>query len=69
LLGTQPFVILDEPLTNLDTAGNEVYRTLIQDFLLNRNLIIASNRKEEWAPFCNSSYTIGDAQINALQAI
>lgn len=69
LLGTQPLIILDEPLTNLDAAGNEVYRTLIQEFLLNRNLIVASNRNDEWVPYCNSSYTIGDAQINALQAI
>jgi hypothetical protein len=56
-------------LTNLDAAGNEVYRTLIQEFLLNRNLIVASNRNDEWAPYCESSYTIGDAQINALRAI
>jgi ABC-type multidrug transport system ATPase subunit len=69
LLGTQPLIILDEPLTNLDAAGNEVYRTLIQEFLLNRNLIVASNRNDEWVPYCNSSYSIGDAQINALQAI
>lgn len=66
LLGHQDLVILDEPLTNLDIAGNDVLSILIANHLNNRPLIIASNREDEWIPFCNHKYNIGESQISAL---
>ena len=66
LLGRQPLVILDEPLTNLDKAGNELYQWLLTDYLGSRALIIASNREDEWADHCTLKYTIGDTQLRAI---
>lgn len=69
LLGYESLVILDEPLTNLDTAGSDIFNGLITEHLKNRALIIASNREEEWKSFCNCSYTIGNNSLSALSLI
>lgn len=69
LLGNHPLVILDEPLTNLDKAGELVYQTLISEYLGKRALIVASNRDDEWRSYCNSSYTIGENTIKAVSPI
>ncbi|MFM6952695.1 MAG: ATP-binding cassette domain-containing protein [Bacteroidota bacterium] len=66
LLGNQSLVILDEPLTNLDTAGSELYKTLIEKHLGQRGLIIASNRDDEWVNYCTHRYTIGDSELKAV---
>jgi ABC-type multidrug transport system ATPase subunit len=66
LLGEQPLVILDEPLTNLDKAGYEVYQHLLANYLGSRGLIIASNREDEWQNHCTHRYTVGDPLIKAI---
>lgn len=66
LMGDQPLVILDEPLTNLDKAGSDVFKSLISNFLGNRSLMIASNREDEWVEYCTHTYTIGETEIKAI---
>jgi ABC-type multidrug transport system ATPase subunit len=46
-----PVVLLDEPTTNLDEEGIQLYKTLIENYCKNRLVIISSNDKEEYS-FC-----------------
>ena len=46
-----PAVLLDEPATNLDEEGIQLYKTLVENYCQNRLVIISSNDKKEY-PFC-----------------
>ncbi|MFT4092552.1 MAG: ATP-binding cassette domain-containing protein [Niabella sp.] len=46
-----PVVLLDEPCTNLDDAGIDLYHYLMQTYCKNRLLIVSSNDKVEYS-FC-----------------
>jgi ABC-type multidrug transport system ATPase subunit len=50
-------VLLDEPCTNLDTQGIELYHQLITDYCTNRLVIVSSNDKVEYN-FCNHLISI-----------
>ncbi|WP_160713874.1 ABC transporter ATP-binding protein [Chitinophaga solisilvae] len=43
-----PVLLLDEPCTNLDAAGIEVYQQLIREFGGNRLIIVSSNDPQEY---------------------
>ena len=45
------FILLDEPLINLDEEGNLLYYSLITNYCENRLVIISSNDKNEYS-FC-----------------
>lgn len=47
-----PLVLLDEPCTNLDAAGFELYYTWVDTFCKDRLLVVASNDVNEYR-FCN----------------
>jgi len=47
-----PAVLLDEPATNLDEEGMQLYKQLIAIYCKNRLVIISSNDKEEYS-FCD----------------
>ena len=47
-----PLILLDEPLTNLDEAGINLYHNLISTFCENRMMIISSNDPKEYS-FCD----------------
>ena len=49
VMSDTPLLILDEPFTNLDKAGEHFFYDLIENFGHNRLLMIASNRAEEYA--------------------
>jgi ABC-type multidrug transport system ATPase subunit len=49
VMSDTPLLILDEPFTNLDKAGEQFFYDLIDKFGHNRLLMIASNRAEEYA--------------------
>lgn len=54
-----PVLLIDEPTTNLDAEGIEVYKSLITDRTLNRLVIVSSNEPEEYR-FCEEVIRIGD---------
>jgi ABC-type multidrug transport system ATPase subunit len=52
-----PAVLLDEPCTNLDAAGIELYLQLISDYCQNRLVIVSSNDEVEYR-FCGERVSI-----------
>jgi ABC-type multidrug transport system ATPase subunit len=52
-------ILLDEPCTNLDTAGIELYLSLIQDYCLHRLVIVSSNDETEFS-FCSHHINMTD---------
>ena len=54
-----PVILLDEPCTNLDTTGVELYKRLIQDYCQKRMVIVSSNDHHEY-DFCNNRINITD---------
>jgi ABC-type multidrug transport system ATPase subunit len=54
-----PCVLLDEPCTNLDAAGIELYHQLIRDYCINRMVIVSSNDEQEYS-FCKEKISITD---------
>ena len=61
-----PLVLLDEPFTNLDKEGISWFTELAGRYKKDRLLIICSNRREEYEPFCEevldlSGFGIGNS--------
>jgi ABC-type multidrug transport system ATPase subunit len=54
-----PLVLLDEPCTNFDKAGFELYYQLINDYCKNRLVIVSSNDEMEYG-FCREKINISD---------
>lgn len=52
-------VLLDEPCTNLDAAGIELYHQLISEYCDNRLVVVSSNDKVEYS-FCKDVISISD---------
>jgi ABC-type multidrug transport system ATPase subunit len=52
-------VLLDEPCTNLDTNGIELYHRLIDEHCQNRLVIVSSNDEVEYS-FCRQKINIRD---------
>ena len=54
-----PVVLLDEPCTNLDTAGIDLYHQLINEYCKKRLVIVSSNDEVDYR-FCNQRININD---------
>ena len=52
-------VLLDEPGTNLDAAGIELYNELINEYCKNRLVVVSSNDEVEYR-FCKEKIIISD---------
>ena len=52
-------VLLDEPCTNLDAAGIELYHRLITDYCKDRLVVVSSNDEVEYK-FCGQRVNMGD---------
>ncbi len=52
-------VLLDEPCTNLDAAGIELYHSLITDYCKDRLVVVSSNDEVEYK-FCREKINMGD---------
>ena len=53
------FLLLDEPCTNLDTTGIELYHELVNKYCTNRLVIVSSNDEVEYR-FCKERINITD---------
>ena len=54
-----PVLLLDEPCTNLDTAGYALYHELISRYALHKLIIVSSNDEKEM-DFCLERINIMD---------
>ncbi len=54
-----PVVLLDEPCTNLDLAGIQLYHDLINEYCKNRMVVVSSNDEVEYG-FCKERLNIND---------
>jgi len=54
-----PFLLLDEPCTNLDSTGIGLYHELINKYCTNRLVIVSSNDEVEYR-FCKERINITD---------
>ncbi len=60
LFSDTPFVLLDEPTSNLDAEAIKWYGSLVRDNMLNRIIIVCSNDQKDEFSFCNSELNILD---------
>jgi ABC-type multidrug transport system ATPase subunit len=52
-----PVVLLDEPCTNLDSTGIQLYHSLINDYCKNRMVVVSSNDEVEFS-FCKEKISL-----------
>lgn len=57
-----PLLLLDEPCTNLDISGFELYHKLIKNFAANKTVIVSSNDINEFS-FCENIISIMDYKL------
>ena len=60
ILSDVAFVMLDEPLSNLDKDGETWYRNLAEKFLKDKSVIVCSNQNETEYFFCDRTINISD---------
>lgn len=59
ILSDYPILLLDEPCSNLDKAGFEMYDELIDQFAKHKLIIVSSNDPKEF-PFCSQQVNLMD---------
>jgi ABC-type multidrug transport system ATPase subunit len=59
IFSNAPLLLLDEPCTNLDATGYELYHNLIKDYAKGKTVIVSSNDVNEYS-FCKDVISIMD---------
>ncbi len=59
-----PSILFDEPCTNLDEAGISLYHSLINNYCLDRLVIVSSNDRQEYS-FCRNIINVMDYKNNS----
>ena len=59
IFSATPIVLLDEPCTNLDSTGIDLYHHLITDHCKDRLVVVSSNDEVEYK-FCGQKVNMGD---------
>lgn len=54
-----PIILLDEPCTNLDSVGIELYHSLVNQYCKDRLLVVSSNDEVEYS-FCKEKINISN---------
>lgn len=57
IFASAPILLLDEPCTNLDTTGYELYHHLIKEYCQNKLVVVSSNDINEY-DFCEEVISI-----------
>jgi ABC-type multidrug transport system ATPase subunit len=57
-----PCILLDEPCTNLDAAGYELYHELISDHCKNKLVVVSSNDLNEYS-FCTEMINVMEYKL------
>ena len=60
ILSSVDLVLLDEPLSNLDKAGERWYSDLAEKFLHEKTVVVCSNQNHSEYFFCNQNINIAD---------
>lgn len=63
ILSDTPVLLLDEPISNLDRAAIEWYKSMISQYAMNRTVIVCSNNIQEEHFFCNREIDITHFKI------
>ncbi len=58
-----PIVLLDEPCTNLDAAGINLYHSLIENYCKDRLVVVSSNDEVEYQ-FCKEKINMSEYKVN-----
>lgn len=61
-----PVLLLDEPCTNLDEDGIQLYHRLISNYTVNRIIIVSSNDVSEYG-FCREKIFMGDIMAKSIR--
>ena len=59
ILSDTPILLLDEPCSNLDKEGYQLYAALIEQFAQHKLIIVGSNEPQEYA-FCHQQVNLMD---------
>lgn len=54
-----PLLLLDEPCTNMDASGYQLYNSLVENYGQDKTIIVSSNDVNEYS-FCNEKINIAD---------
>ncbi|MFT4980253.1 MAG: ABC-type multidrug transport system ATPase subunit [Bacteroidia bacterium] len=60
LMSDTPFVLLDEPTSNLDAMAIDWYNQLVEEFKNGRVIIVCSNDQKAEFSFCSEQLNVGD---------
>jgi ABC-type multidrug transport system ATPase subunit len=59
IFSSAPLLLLDEPCTNLDIAGFQMYNDLISNYAKGKTIVVSSNDENEYS-FCENIISIMD---------
>lgn len=59
IFSNAPLLLLDEPCTNLDASGFQLYHSLISDYAKTKTIVVSSNDVNEYS-FCRNVISIMD---------
>jgi ABC-type multidrug transport system ATPase subunit len=65
IFSDSPILLLDEPCSNLDKEGYELYSHLIQQYALHKLIIVGSNDTSEYK-FCSQHLNLMDYKSKAI---